>query len=229
MAKSRFESAEEWLLKREIDRVNRQIKQAYMKLGSESRLAKQYATILQGSETKPARDSLVTRHALNRRTGKTELLVRFTKEGIPQISTGKASLMEFQTITAMQKQLKMLSKMQTVQTAQKQMIAAYETRKGLERGTLKTRMQKKQAIYEELEEYRQSESFRENFMNRLYEYERKHGVKLKAVQDIKNTSKGRWTSKEELQQMKDVAEKAWEQIQSERAEIIEDVFGQNQW
>lgn len=47
MAKSRFESAEQWNTKREIDRINRQIKQAYTKFGADSRLAKQYETILQ--------------------------------------------------------------------------------------------------------------------------------------------------------------------------------------
>lgn len=227
--KSRFESAEQWMLKREIDRINRQIKQAFTKLGSESRLAKQYETILLGSEKAATRDSLMHRKALNLRTGNLEPLIRQTKEGIPQISTGKASLMEFGTITAMQKQLKMLGRMQTVQNAQKQMVSAWETKKGLERGTLKTREQKKQAIYEELEEYKASEQFRGTFLQPLYDYEKKHGVKLKALQEIRDKSKGRWTSKEEYAELKVIAMQANEDIKNERAEIIRDVFGQNQW
>jgi len=223
MAKSRFESAEQWETKREIDRINRQIKQAFTKFGADSRLAKQYQTILQGSESRILRDSLSNQQALNMRTGQTEPIVRFTKDGIPQISTGKATLNEFTKISSMQAQLKNLGRMQTVQTAQRQMIQAYEQRTGQK---VKGRAGKEIAIREELKQYQTDETILRDYLAQLYEYERKNGVKLQAVQEIKDMSKGRWTSQGELAAMIATARNA---IRTEKKQIVEDVFSQNQW
>lgn len=223
MAKSRFESAEQWNTKREIDRINRQIKQAYTKFGSDSRLAKQYATILQGSEKSVLRDSLANQMALNMRTGLTEPIIRYTKDGIPQISTGKATLSEFTKISSMQSQLQNLGRMQTVQTAQRHMIEAYEQRTGQK---VKGRAGKEIAISEELKRYQTDESLLRDYLLQLYEYEKKNGVKLQAVQKIKDLSKGRWTSQGELAAMIATAKNA---IIEENKKIVEDVFSQNQW
>ncbi len=223
MAKSRFENAEQWNTKREIDRINRQIKQAFTKFGADSRLAKQYSVILNGSDKRVMRDSLANQQALNMRTGQTEPIIRYTKDGIPQISTGKATLSEFTRISSMQAQLKNLGRMQTVQSAQRQMIKAYETRTGTE---LKTREQKKQAIATELTRYQTSSELLDTYLAQLYEYERKNGVKLKAVKDISNLSRGRWSSQGELSAMIATARNA---IRAENMEIIEDAFSQNQW
>lgn len=223
MAKSRFENAEQWNTKREIDRINRQIKQAFTKFGADSRLAKQYSVILNGSDKRVMRDSLANQQALNMRTGQTEPIVRYTKDGIPQISTGKATLAEFTRISSMQAQLKNLGRMQTVQSAQRQMIKAYETRTGTE---LKTREQKKQAIATELTRYQTSSELLDTYLSQLYEYERKHGVKLQAVKDISNLSRGRWSSQGELAAMIATARNA---IRAENKQIVEDVFSQNQW
>lgn len=223
MAKSRFENAEQWETKREIDRINRQIKQAFTKFGVDSRLAKQYQTILQGSESRILRDSLSNQQALNMRTGQTEPIVRFTKDGIPQISTGKATLNEFTKISSMQAQLKNLGRMQTVQTAQRQMIQAYEQRTGQK---VKGRAGKEIAIREELKQYQTDETILRDYLAQLYEYERKNGVKLQAVQEIKDMSKGRWTSQGELSAMIATARNA---IRTEKKQIVEDVFSQNQW
>lgn len=223
MAKSRFESAEQWQTKREIDRINRQIKQAFSKFGADSRLAKQYQTILQGSEQRILRDSLSNQQALNMRTGQTEPIIRYTKDGIPQISTGKATLNEFTKISSMQTQLKNLGRMQTVQTAQRQMIQAYEQRTGQK---VKGRAGKEIAIREELKQYQTDETILRDYLAQLYEYERKNGVKLKAVQEIKDMSKGRWTSQGELSAMIATARKA---IRAENKQIVDDVFSKNQW
>lgn len=223
MAKSRFENAEQWETKREIDRINRQIKQAFTKFGADSRLAKQYQTILQGSESRILRDSLSNQQALNMRTGQTEPIVRFTKDGIPQISTGKATLNEFTKISSMQAQLKNLGRMQTVQTAQRQMIQAYEQRTGQK---VKGRAGKEIAIREELKQYKTDETILRDYLAQLYEYERKNGVKLQAVQEIKDMSKGRWTSQGELSAMIATARNA---IRAEKKQIVDDVFSQNQW
>lgn len=223
MAKSRFESAEQWETKREIDRINRQIKQAFTKFGADSRLVKQYQTILQGSESRILRDSLSNQQALNMRTGQTEPIVRYTKDGIPQISTGKATLNEFTKISSMQAQLKNLGRIQTVQTAQRQMIQAYEQRTGQK---VKGRAGKEIAIREELKQYQTDETILRDYLAQLYEYERKNGVKLQAVQEIKDMSKGRWTSQGELSAMIATARNA---IRAENKQIVDDVFSQNQW
>ncbi len=223
MAKSRFENAEQWQTKREIDRINRQIKQAFRKFGSDSRLAKQYQTILQGSEKRILRDSLANQQSLNMRSGLTEPIIRYTQEGIPQISTGKATLNEFTKISSMKAQLKNLGRMQTVQTAQRQMIQAYEQRTGQK---VSGRAGKEIAIREELKQYQTDEKVLRDYLAQLYEYERKNGVKLKAVQEIKDMSKGRWTSRGELAAMITTAQNA---VRSEKKQIVEDVFSQNQW
>ncbi len=223
MAKSRFENAEQWETKREIDRINRQIKQAFTKFGADSRLAKQYITILQGSEKRMLEGSISKTRALNLRTGQSEPIMRYTKDGIPQISTGKATLREFSSISQMQGMLKNLGRMQTVQTAQRQMIEAYEQRTGQK---VKGRAGKEIAIREELKQYQTDEVLLRDYLSQLYEYERKNGVKLKAVQEIKDTSKGRWTSRGELAAMITTAQNA---VRAEKKEIIEDVFSQNQW
>lgn len=223
MAKSRFENAEQWQTKREIDRINRQIKQAFRKFGADSRLAKQYATILQGSEQRILRDSLSNQQAINMRTGRTEPIIRYTQEGIPQIGTGKATLNEFTKISSMQAQLKNLGRMQTVQTAQRQMIQAYEQRTGQK---VKGRAGKEIAIRDELEQYQTDEKVLRDYLAQLYEYEKKNGVKLKAVQEIKDMSKGRWTSRGELAAMITTAQNA---VRTEKKQIVEDVFSQNQW
>lgn len=223
MAKSRFENAEQWNTKREIDRINRQIKQAFTKFGADSRLAKQYQTILQGSEKSILRDSLANQMALNMRTGLTEPIIRYTKDGIPQISTGKSTLSEFTRISSMQSQLENLGRMQTVQTAQRHMIEAYEQRTGQK---VKGRAGKEIAIREELKRYQTDEALLKDYLSQLYEYEKKNGVKLQAVQKIKDLSKGRWTSHGELAAMIAIAKDA---IRAEKKQIVEDVFTQNQW
>lgn len=223
MAKSRFENAEQWQTKREIDRINRQIKQAFTKFGADSRLAKQYVTLLQGSENRILAGAIAETRALNLRTGQSEPILRYTKDGIPQISTGKATLREFSSISQMQGMLKNLGRMQTVQTAQRQMIQAYEQRTGQ---TVKGRAGKEIAIREELKQYQTDEKVLRDYLAQLYEYERKNGVKLQAVQEIKDMSKGRWTSRGELAAMITTARNA---VRAEKKKIVEDVFSQNQW
>ena len=49
---------------------------------------------------------------------------------------------------------------------------------------------------------------------------------MKAHEDIKALSKGRWTSESDMQKMREILEKA---IEDENAEIIRDKFGENQW
>lgn len=224
MAKSRFDSAQDMIIKREIDRVNRQIKQAFTKLGSESRLAKQYGTLIMGSEKEIAEDSLLNRYTLDRRTGQQKPLIRLDKNGIPQISTGKSAIAEFRDITEMQKKLRLLGRQQTVQAAQKAMIKAYEKQSGMK---VRTRAEQREAIASEVKRYQSSQTIFNGQLMQLYEIRKRRGIELQAIQDIKKISKGRWTSDEELKAMQEIAEKAIDEDGGAAAEG--DVFAKNQW
>lgn len=224
MAKSRFDSAQDMIIKREIDRINRQIKQAFTKLGSESRLAKQYATLIMGSEIDVAEDSLLKRYTLDRRTGQQKPLIRLDKNDIPQISTGKSAIAEFRDITEMQKKLRLLGRQQTVQASQKAMIRAYEKQSGMK---VRTRAEKQEAIASELKRYQSSQTIFNGQLMQLYEIRKRRGIELQAIQDIKKISKGRWTSDEELKAMQEIAQKAIDEDGGAAAEG--DVFAKNQW
>lgn len=224
MAKSRFDSAQDMIIKREIDRINRQIKQAFTKMGSESRLAKQYGTLIMGSEKEIAEDSLLNRYTLDRRTGQQKPLIRLNKNGIPQISTGKSAIAEFRDITEMQKKLRLLGRQQTVQAAQKAMIKAYEKQSGMK---VRTKAEQREAIASELKRYQSSQTIFNGQLMQLYEIRKRRGIELQAIQDIKKISKGRWTSDEELKAMQEIAEKAIEEDGGAAAEG--DVFAKNQW
>ncbi len=227
MAKSRFDSAQDMIIKREIDRVNRQIKQAFTKLGAESRLAQQYATLLQGSVNKVDPDSLLNRMTLDRRTGETKPLIRLDKNGIPQISTGKSAISEFRDVTEMQKKLKLLGKQQTVQAAQKAMIESYKKRTGQE---VKTRAEQRAAVASEVNRYLTTQQIFNNQLLELYKIrEKRGGVELKAIEDVRKLSKGRWTSDTELRAMQALVEKAIREDGGDAAASSEDVFAKNQW
>ena len=203
-------------VKREIDRINRQIRKAFTTFGADSRLAKQYETLLYGGEKKK-------NETISDIRGKGFTGVRITKEGIPQISASAGAIWDFANITKFEKQLKILGSQQTVQSAQKAMIKAYEMRTGK---TVKGRQATQAALQEEKERYETLENTFSGQMAKVYEIQRKRGVRLKAVEDIKALSKGRWTSEKDLQKMVDIAQRV---IEEENAEIISDKFGENQW
>ena len=205
-------TGKELQVKREIDRINRQIRQAFTKFGAESRLAQQYETLLNAGKS-----------SIASKGGAFYQGVRYTKTGIPQISAGKESIKEFANITAYEKQLKILGRQQTVQKAQKAMIRAYEERTGQK---VKGRKAEKEAVQSELERYKRNETAFDKAMQKIYEIEKKRGVRLKAHDDIKKLSKGRWTSDADFKKMQEIAENA---ANDENAEIVNDVFAQNQW
>ena len=205
-------TGKELQIKREIDRINRQIRQAYKKFGKNSRLYQQYETLLYIGKT-----------PVSSMRGKNFVGVRYTKEGIAQISLSKSAIWEFSNLTYYEKQLKMLGRMQTVESAQKAMLRAYETREGVQ---LKTAKDRKAALEYETARYQLAEKSFQAGIDKLYEIEKKRGVRLKAHEDIKRLSKGRWTSEEDFQKMFEILQKA---LEDENAEIVKDVFTKNQW
>jgi len=199
-------------VKREIDRINRQIRQAYKKFGAESRLYQQYETLLYMGKTPVS----------SMRGAKFEG-VRRTKEGIAQISVSKSAIWEFANLSYYEKQLKMLGRMQTVESAQKSMLKAYETREGVK---LRTAKDKKAALEYETKRYQLMEKSFDIGLNKLYEIEKQRGVRLQAHEDIKKLSKGRWTSEEDFKKMYEILNNV---LHDEQAEVVKDVFSENQW
>ena len=205
-------TGKELQIKREIDRINRQIRQAYKKFGKDSRLYQQYETLLYMGKT-----------PVSSMRGKNFEGVRHTKEGIAQISLSKSAIWEFSNLTYYEKQLKMLGRMQTVESAQKAMLKAYETREGVK---LRTPKDKKAALEYETQRYLLMEKSFDIGLNKLYEIEKQRGIRLKAHEDIKKLSKGRWTSEDDFQKMYEILDNA---LHDEQAEIVKDVFTKNQW
>ncbi len=205
-------TGKELQVKREIDRINRQIRKAFTTFGADSRLAQQYETLL-----------YLGKDSISSMRGRKFEGVRHTKEGIPQISASKSAIWEFANITAYQKQLKILGRQQTVQKAKTAMIKAYEERTGQK---IKGRKAEKAAVQSEIERYERNEVAFDKAMQKIYEIEKKRGVRLKAHEDIKKLSKGLWTSDKDFKKMQEIAENA---ANDEKAEIVKDVFTQNQW
>lgn len=208
-------TGKELAVKREIDRINRQIRQAYTKFGKESRLAQQYETLLYGGKRGG--------ETVAQMRGKGFEGVRYTKEGIPQISASKGAIWDFANISAYEKQLKILGKQQTVKSTQQAMIKAFEKRTGQ---SVKGRAATQSALEEETKRYQEIEKTFSAQLAKLYEIEKKRGVRLKAHDEIKALSKGRWTSDSDMQKMLEIVRKA---IEDDNAEIIKDKFGANQW
>lgn len=209
-------TGKELTVKREIDRINRQIRQAYTKFGKESRLAQQYETLLYLGQKGRAGNTPIAQMMYGEG-------VRYTKEGIPQIRASKQAITEFANISYYEKQLKILGRQQTVQQAQTAIVKAYEAKTGQK---VKGRAATKAAIEQEIQAYKESEKAFANGLSKLYEIEKKRGIRLKAHEDIKKLSKGLWTSQDDFEKMNQILEKA---LQEDNAQIVGDVFAQNQW
>lgn len=205
---------EQQAIDRELNRINRQIRQAFTKLGRESRLAQQYETILYSKQSgsKAGKDKTAPASYQD--------LVRYDKNGIPQLSRSKASIRLVQTGGAAQAIIN-LGRMQTVQQAEATMVRAFEKRTGQ---TVKGAKQKRAAVRDEAERYLKISSRLQAALRELYRIEEDRGVKFKSHDDIKKLSKGRWTSEEDLQRMISIAEQtvndAEKGIASETAEVI---------
>lgn len=204
---------EQQAIDRELNRINRQIRQAYKKLGKDSRLYQQYETLLYSKQTgSKSRDKSAPASYRD--------LVRYDKNGVPQLSRSKSSIRLVQTGGAAQAIIN-LGRMQTVQQAEAAMIKAYEKRTGQ---TVKGAKQKQAAVKEEAEHYLRIGSRLQAALHELYRIEEDRGVKFKSHDDIKKLSKGRWTSEKDIQQMIDIAEKtvsdAEKGITAESTEVV---------
>lgn len=176
-------------LDREISRINRQIRQAYKTFGSDGRLPEQYATIL-GTSEKGSLQSI----------GPDKGIVRYDKNGIPQISRSAANLNIINANKAGQRQIKQIGRMQTVQDAKKAMVTAYEKRTGQTVG--KSRAARKGAVQAEIDYYMQNQANLVKSLHQMYKLEdQRGGVRFRAHDEIKMMSKGHWTSDKTLKEM----------------------------
>lgn len=203
---------EQLAIDRELKRINAQIKAAYTKLGAESRLARQYESIMMPGTKQ--RDRLVDKQVNIR--GVQQPLIQY-KNGIPQISRSKAAINAIQT-TPLANDIMQLGRMQTVQAAQKAMIRAYEKRTGQE---VKTKAEKAAAIAAEMSEYKTAEKTFAETMQKIYAIEERRGIRFKSHDQIKAMSKGYWTSKETLSEMQQLADKI---LADEKAAVVGDLL-----
>lgn len=192
---------------REINRINRQIRQAFTIMGKESRLAKQYETILSGYSEggKQINKDAPMQY---------DKMLRYTNAGIPQLSRSKKTIEMIRT-GSIGNTLIQLGRQQTVQEAQKAMVKAYEKRTGQK---VKGKAAAKAAVQSEVNLYKKTQSKMSSALMEMYRIEKERGVKFKNHDEIKKLSKGRWTSQEDLDKMIDLAE---ETINNENAAIIE--------
>ena len=197
---------EQQAIDRELYRINRQIVQAYKVFGQSGRLAQQYETLLytsgkgRGKSDKTAPASYQT-------------LVRKNKAGIPQLARSKAAIRLVQSGGAANA-IMQLGRMQTVAQAKKASIAAYEKRTGQKAKTAKD----KQAAFEaEKKRYTEMQGALGKALTEMYKIERERGVKFKNHDEIKNLSKGSWTSDKDLEKMIELAQ---DTVSNEAAAVV---------
>lgn len=191
-------------IKKEIDRINRQIRQAAKTFGTESKLYLQYVRIIAPSGV----------------IGLGPDMVRETKGGVIQLSMSKKAIKEYQDYTAYEKRLQRLGKMQTVAETKKQYIEAYRERMKIDK-PIKGRYEQQRAI--EVEIQREQLLFDEvgELLYEYYNLEKKAGGRFTSHDEIKKMSKGQKSSIEELQAMRD---KLREEVDAESHEIVENVL-----
>lgn len=202
-------TSEQKAIDRELNRINSQIRQAYKQLGANSRLAKQYEILLTGySET----GRNIDKNAPMQQGGEKSML-RYNKEGIPQLSRTAAHIRMIQA-GALANSIMQLGRMQTVAHAKKATIAAYEKRTGKK---VKGAKNRQAAFEDELDRYQKMQTRFNAAKAEMYRIETARGVRFVNHNEIKKLSKGRWTSDENFNKMIKLAE---ETIADENAAVV---------
>lgn len=201
MAKWKGITAEELLVLREIQRVNRQIREAAKQFGKHSGLYKQYETMI----------------APNDRIAFGVDMVRETKTGIIQISTSRRSVKEMMTYSSYAKRLKRLGKMDTVAARKEQYLKAHEIRTGYK---AKTRKEKEEIFRNLLSE--ENALFREadGLWQEIYERIRKTGTKPVEWAEMKRLAKD---ARNDMESLKELIRIQKELLQRERWEAVRNV------
>lgn len=195
-------TADEYLVKREIDRINRQIKQAAAVFGTESGLYKHYLTLIApGSQISFGHD-----------------MVRENAQGIIQLSVSRKSIVQMNQYSQYKKRLEMLGKVPTVQATREQYIKSYEERTGKK---VKSRSDRQKAIQSVHEELRGLFYDVNALLEQYYALEKKTGGRFVNHTQLKKMSKGHRSGIATLKKMKEMLEKT---ISGEDAEIVKNVI-----
>lgn len=196
-------TAEQYMIKREIDRINRQIRQAAKVFGTEGGLYKHYETLI----------------APNSQIAFGHDMVRETKEGIIQLSVSRHAIIEMQNYTQYGKRLQQLGKVPTVQATRQQYIKAYEEQHPGEK--VKSRSQKEKAVETVREQLRGLFYDVSRLLEEYYKLERKEGGRFVSHSKLKSLSKGHGSTIADLKAMKEVIEKT---LNGEDREIVRNVL-----
>lgn len=202
-------TTEQLTIDRELNRINRQIREAFKQFGSESKLAKQYETLLYGRNARTGRET-----DRNAPAAQYHDMIRYTKEGIPQLSRSQTNISRIQS-GAVANAILQLGRVQTVAAAKQAMIKAYEKRTGTK---VKGRAAAA-AIKEEVKRYYELENGLSRALTEMYKIERQRGIQFQNHDEIRKLSKGRWTSEKELSEMLRLAQEA---VQDENAAVIDE-------
>lgn len=195
-------TAEQLLIKREIDRINRQIRQAATVFGTESGLYKHYLTLI----------------APNSQISFGHDMVRENKQGIIQLSVSRKSIVEMQQFSQYGKRLQQLGKVPTVQQTRQEYLKTYEQQTGRK---VKGKREAAKAISEVREQVKGLFYDVSTLLEQYYTLEKKQGGRFKNHSQLKAMSKGYRSGMKDLQAMKDMLEKT---IAGEDNEIVKNVL-----
>lgn len=195
-------TADQLLIKREIDRINRQIRQAAAVFGTESGLYKHYLTVI----------------APNSQISFGHDMVRENAQGIIQLSVSRKSIVQMQMYTQYGKRLQQLGKIPTVQATRQQYVKSYEERTGKK---VKGRSEREKAIQSVHEELRGLFYDVSSLLEEYYKLEKKEGGRFINHDKLKKLTKGHKSGIKTLQKMKDILEKT---ISGEDREIVKNVI-----
>lgn len=187
MGKWKGMTADEMQVLREIERINFQIRSAAKEFGMNSRLYQQYESML------------FPRSGTGLGSGR---MHRHMESGVVQLRTDKGAIKQY-VLGSYRKDLKQLGRMETVGQVKKHMVSAYAQRKGIDESTMK-RADRKAALAEE-KRYDQGLFDKvSQFLDIYYKLENEvlpMGGEFASHEQLRQISRGHWSSYDELNQM----------------------------
>lgn len=199
MGKRKGMTADELKVLREIERINYQIRSAAKEFGMNSRLYQQYETML------------FPRSGTGLGSGR---MHRHMESGVVQLRTDKAALSQY-VLGSYQRDLKQLSRMQTVGQVKENMVQAYQARNPkIDPNSLKTRAGRRAAIEEEKKYDQGLFDTVSQYLDLYYKLENEilpMGGEFVSHAKLRELTKGHWSSYDELQRMIDTVKNEMEQ------------------
>lgn len=199
MGKRKGMTADELQVLRQIERINYQIRSAAKEFGMNSRLYQQYESML------------FPRSGTGLGSGR---MHRHMKSGVVQLRTDKAAISQY-VIGSYQRDLKQLSRVQTVGQVKENMIQAYQARNPkIDPKSLKTRSGRRAAIEEEKKYDQGLFDTVSQYLDLYYKLENEvlpMGGEFASHAKLRELTRGHWSSYDELQRMIDTVKNEMEQ------------------